>query len=89
MKTIWKYNLAVTDLQMIEIPEDFEILSVQLQFGVPCLWVLVDPDTDKINRLFEIIGTGNPIGNEKRTFIDTFQTASGELVFHVFLRDAK
>jgi len=89
MKTIWKYTLDVTTLQLIEIPSDFEVLSVQCQNNVPCVWIIVDPDSEKIGRLFEIKGTGHELEDKKRTFLGTFQTEVFDLVFHVFLRDSK
>lgn len=87
MKTVWKYELAITDLQLVAVPSDFEILSAQPQGESLCVWILVDPESEKINRLFEIKGAGHELEDKKRTFIDTFQMSLG-LVFHVFLREA-
>ena len=44
MRTIWKYELAMIGRQTVPMPADAEILSVQVQAGVPCLWALVKPD---------------------------------------------
>lgn len=87
MKTIWKYQLKISEDQRIEMPAGAKILSVQAQNKVPCLWALVDPEAEKEKRFFEVFGTGNPIKEYEvtsRKFIDTFQAYCGSLVFHVF-----
>jgi hypothetical protein len=86
MKTIWKFTLALTDSQRIEMPEDAEILTVQLQGETIQLWAVVDPgkaDNTEM-RTFEIHGTGNPIGDGVREYITTFQQPP--FVWHVFER---
>lgn len=84
-KTIYKYPLEVTDLQELELPEGAEILTVQMQTGVPCLWALVDPTADKKCRLIRIAGTGHFLNDEiEHRYIGTFQMAGGQLVFHAF-----
>lgn len=87
MKTIWKFPLSITSLQRVEMPEGAEILTVQLQYERPCLWALVDPEQNTIQRYFEIHGTGNPIHVDmsvEREYIGTFQQR--EFVWHVFER---
>ena len=85
MRTIYKYPLEVTDLQVFTMPTGGQILSVQVQNGIPCLWVLVKELHKREVRRIRIIGTGNPIGEDEHlTFIGTFQMEGGSLVFHVF-----
>lgn len=48
MKTIYKYPLDVTDRQVIAMPEDAEILTVQVQNGKPMLWAVVDPNKESL-----------------------------------------
>jgi len=90
MKTIWKYILKTTDRQGINMPLESEILSVGVQTGTVCLWVLVDPEQKKeLLHEFEIFGTGNPVySNEKskRKFIGTYQLMDGNFIGHVFER---
>lgn len=85
-KTIWKYELRIDDTQNVAMPMGAEILSVQTQAGVICLWTLVDPALSRLTRIFEMYGTGQsipePRDNWMRKFIATIQT--GPLVFHVF-----
>lgn len=44
MNTIWKYPLYVQDVQTVEMPDEADILTVQVQGDVPCLWAMVNPD---------------------------------------------
>lgn len=46
-KSIWKFTLKITDVQTIEAPAFSEPLCVQIQNGVPCLWMLVMPEMEK------------------------------------------
>lgn len=84
---IWKYQLEITDDQVISMPTGAEILTVQMQNGKPCLWALVDPNEEtKTYRLIQIYGTGNPIPDGNRRYISTIQIFNGDLIFHVFER---
>lgn len=94
MRTIWKYELEPETI--INVPVDAKPLAVQVQGGQTCLWVLLDPDTPRVERKFLSFGTGHPIPDDSRfqrlQYIDTFQTEnpmkglinSPTLVFHVF-----
>lgn len=81
-RTIWKFPLAITDMQKVMMPEHAEILCVQEQFGQPCIWAIVNPEAPKVERWFCIYGTGNSMRSEYRNYIGTAQT--GPLVWHVF-----
>ena len=86
-KTIWKFELEIADKQTIEMPVNAEILTVQTQNEIPCLWALVDPDDPKEDRVIKIFGTGHPIvydAGVDRKYIGTYQLRGGSLVFHVF-----
>jgi hypothetical protein len=87
-KTIWKFPLQIMDRQEIKVPMGAQILSVQVQDGIPCMWAMVEPDSSIFDTIYiEIFGTGHPIdcGNgNNRKFISTIQLRS--LVFHVFER---
>lgn len=80
---IWKYTLAITDVQKLSVPPGAKFLDVQMQEGVPQLWALVDEKNyDAVTRTIAIYGTGHPMPNLPGEYIATFQM--GELVFHVF-----
>ena len=88
MKTIYKYNLEITDSQSITMPLNSEILSAKNQGNNLCIWALVDTDEDlNVTYEIEIFGTGNPIYDNStfREFIDTCVMPNG-LVWHLFKR---
>lgn len=86
MKTIYKYELKITDYQEVVMPFESVILSCGFQNGTLCLWAQVVPkDTVKISRRILIFGTGTPIEGELRyhkRFIDTAQ--HNGYVWHIF-----
>ena len=87
MKTVWKYPLEVEDEQIIEMPANAHILTVQTQQGRPCLWALVDPTRPFEPRRILIAGTGHErkdLDDVGVGYIGTFQVMGGGLIFHVF-----
>lgn len=91
MKTIWKYEIAVDDIQNIDMPESSEILCVQMQGSTPCIWALVDPENKvRVPRVLITVGTGHKIfiddKNFRLNYIGTYQMMGGSLVFHLFER---
>lgn len=82
---IYKYELEITDEQIIRLPFNAELLTVQMQGDKCCLWALVDPRNESNERTIRIYGTGQPIPNEIRLkYISTFQIPHLGLVFHAF-----
>lgn len=86
MLTIWKFALDITDMQIVNMPKNAEILTVKDQSGVLTLWAIVNPKSELIGRPIEIIGTGNPMQEDiegfMRSFIDT--AIMHPFVWHVF-----
>ncbi len=86
MKTIWKFELKVQDVQEISMPHEAEMLTVQIQGGIPYLWCLVAPDMHKRVYIIKTIGTGHAVSDEfDSKYIGTYQLASGNFVGHVFI----
>lgn len=86
IKTIYKYDLMMLDVQVVQLPIGAEILTIQEQYEEPKLWVLVDPNQGiKESIVIEMLGTGHHFdGSRKRQYINTFQLQGGSLVFHCF-----
>ena len=83
MKTVYKYQLEVTDFQSINMPQGAKILNVKVKEGIPWLYAIVDSEEKIIEaRPIFTFGTGRPLIGEY-DFIDTYQF-SGDFVFHVF-----
>ncbi|MGB4776422.1 MAG: hypothetical protein WBP45_14695 [Daejeonella sp.] len=88
-KQIWKFQFIVADRLSIAMPKDAEILTAQTQGGMACIWALINPENEKVQRYFEVFGTGNPIPCDtviERKYIATFEGGGGRLVFHLFER---
>lgn len=83
-RTIYKYPLTVADRQEIRMPDGAQILCVQVQRGMPCVWALVDPAAPQARKAIYIYGTGHAIPADPGRYIGTFQVQGGDLVFHVF-----
>lgn len=86
MKTIWKYELAITDDQYVDMPIGAKPLSVDIQNGVPCMWVEVDSEKTPAQVHIMTVGTGYPVSHPKTSrFIGTYQLHGGSFVGHVYV----
>lgn len=81
---IYKYALNEPH-NRVTLPVDAELLTVQLQNGMPHLWALVDTREEcptKV-RFVIIIATGQVMPDRRMKYISTFFTQSG-LVYHAW-----
>ena len=69
----------------IEIPKNSKILDIQYQDKNIVMWCLVDLscEKEKVVRIFEIYGTGQPLLTNNYKHVKTLQSESG-LVWHIF-----
>ena len=85
-KTIWKFEVPVTDRARVAMPAGARVLSVEIGkgLGVVWLWAEVDPAADVGDRGFRVVGTGNPLpeGVEDMRFLGT--VLDGPFVWHVY-----
>lgn len=81
---VWKFSLAVQDQQFLKVPKRGQLLCIQVQREVPCLWALVDPTAAYATVEIRIAGTGHELGGAPGEYVGTFQLRGGSLVFHVF-----
>ena len=87
MQVIYKYQLQVADTQKLKLPVGFKILSLQVQDGVPCIWVLLDARSDEYyDCIITTLGAGKNYTYDMGSHIGTYQLHNGALVFHVFNR---
>ncbi len=85
-KVIYKYRLPEGGAFGFELPAICEPLHVGEWDGNLYLWVMVDPDSEKLMRTFYIRGTGIAFSSTEEfvgDYIGTAQMSSG-LVWHVF-----
>lgn len=90
-KIIFKYPIDITDAQIIEMPADAEVLTVQLQNEIPCIWAKVDPANVMTTYRVRVIGTGHIIYDDETlgTYIGTFLIDEDTGVFHVWIKEHK
>lgn len=85
MQRIYKYEIPQLEKFPLELPSGATFLSLQVQRGTPQAWFLCDPEAEKEQRRFVIVGTGHPVPeNERLNYVGTFQIYDGDLVLHVF-----
>lgn len=84
MTTIWKYELDVTDVQRVKMPEGAMLLHVGAQVHTLCMWALVDPLAAVVNRLIAVVGTGNPAPGPIDVAVYVGSAQVGSFVWHVF-----
>ncbi|OPB96846.1 hypothetical protein BAS10_07295 [Elizabethkingia meningoseptica] len=85
MRKIFKYQLEIKDFNEIEMPMHAEVISLQVQNDIPCIWAIVNPDYPVEKRKFMTVGTGNEMPEcLPEIFIGTYQLPELGLVFHCF-----
>ena len=87
MKTIHKYQLINIDSEVkVEMPRFAQILTLDIQRGIPCIWAIVHTEDKPITRTFIIKGTGHDCTDlgDDTPYIGTFFIHQENLVFHVF-----
>ena len=82
-RQIWKFPIALTEQQEIQMPVGARILCIQVQGKFPCMWAVVDPMAAREHRTFQVVGTGNPVAEEVlRNYVGTWQWEG--YVWHLF-----
>ena len=85
MTAVYKYDVILDDTFTLALPEGAEVLTVQMQHGIPRLWVRVDPTAPARPRQFRLAGTGHPIEDaDDWRYVGTVQLQGGVLVLHLF-----
>lgn len=87
-KTIWKYEIDITDEQIVRLPKGAEILHADQQYPGTLdklqIWVLIDSQElhfqDKKIYIYE---TGHPI-ETVRKYVGTVLANNDALVWHVY-----
>jgi hypothetical protein len=84
MKVIWKFPIAeLAPRVSFPMPAGSKPLDVQVQGGVPTIWVELDPQAERTVRDFRIEATGQPF-DHAGAYLATFQIEGGRFVFHVY-----
>jgi DNA-directed RNA polymerase subunit RPC12/RpoP len=83
-RKIYKFSFSMEDEFKISMPEGSEVLTVQIQGGVPRIWAIVDTDVPLTARRFCMRRTGHAFKGNEGKYIGTFQLNEGTMVFHLF-----
>jgi len=98
---ISKFPLEELGNTIIEIPKEHNLLGVQVVFGTPCVYAMVDPEAPKIERIIETFETEQEVEYDpsvQRSYLGTYQLNIGRYfdregnvvhdiaVRHVFIR---
>lgn len=86
MITIFKYEICRGDSNL-SMPENSEILTVQIQNNEIRLWAKVNTEMPAVSRQFKAIPTGHEISTQlgyENKYISTVQLFKGDLVYHIF-----
>jgi hypothetical protein len=81
MKAIWKFPMPSWD-SSIAMPKGANVLCVQMQGNLPCLWAEVETEAPQVNRTFAAIGTGHQLRGGLKQYVGTVQ--AGDLVWHIY-----
>jgi hypothetical protein len=85
--TIWQYPLKDPAQTPLRIPIGGKILSLQVHYGTPCLYVLVDPKLPSEYRRFRVHVTGGEISVDDLAtseYVGSFQLSGGAYTHHLF-----
>lgn len=85
-KVIYKYSFPVEDTFELDMPQGAQVLHVEAQYDVPCLWAIVDLTAPIKARKFRLAGTAHPLEDNigKAHHVGSFFLRGGALVFHLF-----
>lgn len=84
LKTIYKYNIPITDRFSLSLPEDSKVIFVGIDPKLePCIWVEFDySDKDLKTKTFRLFGTGHPIDDDSIKHIGSF--VQDRFVWHLY-----
>jgi hypothetical protein len=84
---VYKYPLDLKATQEVRMPLLARILCVQLQYGRPTLWAMVNREAAAENHVMvpvHMVGTGHAEVPRDADYVGTVQLDEGTLVLHVF-----
>ena len=89
MRTIYKQQLEITDIQFIELPENSKILHLdnQGEHSV-CIWYECETKNPKKRVTVYCFGTGHEMpNNDNLRYIGTALILEGRGVFHYYISE--
>jgi hypothetical protein len=84
-RRIYKWPLPIIGKAIVDMPHSPNILAVQAQNNVPCVWALCEPSNPLQSHVFHMYMTGELLpGAMTGTYLATVQLRGGYFVTHVF-----
>lgn len=83
MEVIYKYELEITDSQILQMHGIPRFLSVQEQNGKLVVWAIIDTNNGINGREILIVGTGNEIPNYYNLRGFSYDSPSGYTTEHI------
>lgn len=84
--SIYKYQLHLVTIQVLQIPKSGQILSAQIQRDNICIWASVDTSEKSEDRTIGLVETGAPFPkinpDQEMVHIETVQLYG--ITWHVF-----
>ena len=87
MKTIHKFILTLASEQTVQMNEGAKPLTIDMQYGSPCLWAEVDTDKPMRPVTISVFGTGQGLPEDCGTYLGTVRPTD-YLVFHYYINGA-
>jgi hypothetical protein len=82
-RSVWKFEIPVQDEFTVEMPMLATVVHVAAQNDKPCMWALVNPANERVERTFYVHATGHPVRPEL-VHLGTFILFGGTFVGHLF-----
>lgn len=85
-RTIWKFPLLITPLQTVRLSCGSQLLTVDVQDGIPCLWAIVETDAPERDVAIRCRTTGETFDDHGSYshHLGTALLRNGEWVYHFF-----
>ena len=86
MLTIHQFPILKKDHFSLKMPQGAKILTVQVHYGKPQIFLLVNTKRPRETRKFRLVATGNPIeeAEELLNYIGTFHLKGIGVTCHLF-----
>jgi len=82
-KTVWKFPIEITDVQILQMPHGAEIIHAGLDpQGGPCVWARVNPNNSPAETSLHISGTGHPVPDGDNRHVGSLN--QGPCVWHLW-----
>lgn len=84
MRTIYKQELDIRDIQIITVPFGAKMLYLDKQKDTICVWYECETKNPYEERTIYCFGTGHEIPNIGLRYIGSTMMLNGEVVFHYY-----